>query len=185
MSENMPNVDPETGISYGVIAVNNLADWVLEQIQACGSDLDYEDAQDEIGQAISNAIDYKNLTKHQQDEADSVINDLIEIAMYNYENHGDNVRYRYETEHEGKPLIVQTTSGGEMFVFVSPVTQVVRQCSPCCPNAGDLDSPCDKDANFIQPSFVKVTKRVPYGMSVKAYALPDNWLRDNKSEGAE
>lgn len=179
MSENIANVDPETGISYGVIAINSLADWVLEEIRAGGSDLDYEEAQEEVGQAISNAIDHKNLSESQQEQVNDLINDIIAVVLENWEGSGDNVRYRYETEHEGAKLVVQTTSGGELFVFKSPVTQVVAQCSPCFPNAGDLDNPRPYDTPF-NPEHVKLRALLPYGVPVKAYALPDEWLRKNE-----
>jgi hypothetical protein len=61
-------------------------------------------------------------------------------------------------EYEGVTVSV-TTLGGAPLVFImeSPVIVKARPCSPCVPNAGDLDN--------LDPDY-----------GIECYGLPEDWL---------
>jgi hypothetical protein len=156
----IPNIDPETGTHYGVIASNSLASWVFEQAASSGVDIDYEEARQELLERLNDAVasERQAASEHAEKNMDSAIEELIDACMESYESTGDQMLVRYETTHEGQPLIVQFTGGSEMWVFKSPIVVRAAKCSPCFPNAGDLDNVYDEpDAG------------------VPTYGLPTDW----------
>ena len=117
----MPNVNLETGIPYGVVAMNNLADWVFDEFILHGNNDSYDAALEEFKADNPNATDE-------------------EIDEFNDSYYSDEDSYSLETE---KMKLGLAYLGGAplVWVFQSPHTTNVRPCSPCVPGAGDLDSP--------------------------------------------
>lgn len=127
----MSNVNPETGIRYGVVSLNSLAEWVFDEFFQSGVNLSYQAALDEW---ISEGND--------PDSED-------------FEYESDEDTYELETS-DGLKLGLSTLGGAyNVWVLESPHTVRCGLCSPCCPNAGNLDS---------------------YGEFV-AYTLPPEWFR--------
>lgn len=157
----IPNTDAETGVRYGVIASNSLASWVFEEAMQSGEDIDHTEAVDDLRDGVKAAIGYKDFSKDRRETLDSLIEDLVNECLEDYESTGDQTRYRYETTHDGQPLVMQFTGSCEMWVFKSPIIVNTRECSPCFPKAGNLDEPSEN--------------------GVPTYGLPPEWLYSTES----
>lgn len=115
----MPNRHPDTGIAYGVIAMNSLQSWVWDEFYAHGTDLSFRDAMAEFDAEHPGA---------DEDERQEFI-DNLQIDEPEWELSTDGMRLGISWLG-GAPLL---------WVFESPHTAECRQCSPCVPGAGDLD----------------------------------------------
>jgi len=133
------NRDHETLTPYGVVSLNSLADWVWDEFLCSGISLTAE------------AIAEEALADHPEwdGELPDDFWDDIEI---------EEETYRLEDAETGMILELGYLGGAPLvWVIKSPHRASVRECSPCCPNAGDLDS------------------KVEPGMGVVCYDLPPDW----------
>jgi hypothetical protein len=156
----LANVDPETGISYGVISLNSIDSYTLEDIYQNGEDLSYKAAREEAEKEFS-------MLKYNPDGT-PLDDDYLESAMQEWDEayQNDNDAYLYTSEG----ITVQTSGDGStLWVFKSPYTRLVSQCSPCVPNAGDLNT--------------ETAKWNSQGAPVNAYDLPQTWLRNDSEDG--
>ena len=128
----LPNTNPETGIRYGIISQNSIDPWIIDRIFQEGRDVHWEERMAEIRDEVMGDDDVAPDDK--EDEIDLRI-----------EREGDRwcddepVR---EFEIDG--VFGQTTwlGGGQLlWVFKSPFISNFDLCSPCVPNAGNLDNP--------------------------------------------
>lgn len=167
------NVNPETGIRYGV--TSSIPDWILDESMSWDCPDESESAQEyarerltelaEKGEIDPDAID--GFTFDSEVTAESLKDDLLEcIASLDGEkaidclesiepwamqgffdgcDFNDSARYG---EIDGIKLMLSSLGGSPLlWVFNSPYLDNVRLCSPCVPNAGDLDTP---DGNGYQ-----------------------------------
>ncbi len=135
----LPNVNPETGIRYGVVALNSLQDWVYEEFIAHGNNDSYDEA----------LAHFREMTPDATDE---------DVDRWGEDYQSDEDSYSLGTK-EGLKLGLSYLGGAPLvWVFQSPHTTATRVCSPCVPNAGDLDN------------------RVEAGKGVACYTLPDEWF---------
>jgi hypothetical protein len=109
------NMNPDTGVHYGVISENSIDEGLLEDIYTYGSQDAYDEAYAEL-KAEGKTED------EIQDELDCA--DFGESSI-TYD-HGD---YK-----------IQLFPGYGVYILKSPVVVKCRPCSPCSPNAGDLDN---------------------------------------------
>lgn len=129
----MVNINTETGIRFGVIPANSLDPEVVDELQARGTDVHYEAARQDMEDAIRKACKPYMLNE--------LVQQVVDLAV-EYMEFDDE-----EPVHEFKTLdgVVGSTGwlGGALHVWVyySPNVGKFRQCSPCVPNAADLDSP--------------------------------------------
>jgi hypothetical protein len=140
----MDNVNSETGIAYGVFYTGN-CQCLCDDIFSRGDDLSYEAWKEEVASRLRNAIggvidDYS----HQASEIAKGhrFDSLIEALGDSYECDEPCHSYEYDTEH-GKVKLYQTWLGGAPLVYVIESPYVLTNaagCSPCVPNAGNLDS---------------------------------------------
>jgi len=161
----MTNTNPETGIRYGCIYLNSLdpdtASWLWDdgnnisvdeayaELKA-GIELDAENIEDEVRIAVAER-DYAMLSndRYMEDEVEAAYNRL------GYDDRDDYIDTRLELESERIQIEEPTLAGicegvryeiswlggaPLLWVFESPVISKARLCSPCCPNAGDLNS---------------------------------------------
>ena len=134
----MANRDPETLTSYGVVSLISLADWVFDEFFQNGINLTADAALEEWRS--------DNPAKAADEDEDE---------FWDYYD-GDEEQYRLETD--GMILELSYLGGAPLvWVLKSPHKRSVRECSPCCPNAGDLDSP-------VEP-----------GEGIVCYDLPHDW----------
>ena len=120
----MPNINPETGIPYGVVSLHSLAEWVCEEFTYHGVNLTYEEE--------------KRLFFREHPGA----------SEEEWEEHAEQycpAEEEYYLERDRMQLGLFYLGGAPLvWVYYSPVTRRCRPCSPCIPGAGDLDSPDPK-----------------------------------------
>jgi len=119
----MTNTNPKTGIAYGVVALNSLAEWVTDEFMDRGVNLTSTAAFDEF-------------TLENPDADEAAIQDFWDGYMAEEEE--------YELHADGMHLLLGHLGGASLvWVLESPVTTRARPCSPCVPGAGDLDNKSD------------------------------------------
>ena len=134
----LANIDRETGIRYGVVALNSLADWAFDEFFYQGTNLTSEAA----------------YASFREDNPEATEEDEQEFWDC-YES--DEEEYELKTD-DGLELLLSYLGGGALvWVCKSPHTTYARECSPCVPNAGDLDS---LDST-----------------GVRCYTLPEEWFQ--------
>lgn len=141
----LTNLDPTTGIRYGVIHSNKLMGEAFSDIESNGTDLDFEDHKEELKIQLSDAIKgvLESLGHARANDSDDLADGIVDSLEWDgYESPGDCTRYEYESD--GYHL--QTCSDGDIFVLKSPYKVKAAHCSPCAPGACSIDSPCDDGA---------------------------------------
>ena len=130
----MQNINPETGIRYGIISAHSLDPDVIDAIQRYGKDLRLEDAMNEVEAGIRRICeDYM---------APYDVQDIVDEARSRVEVDSDEPVHEFEIDDiKGRT----TWLGGALLVWIfeSPHTGVFQLCSPCVPGACNLDSPVD------------------------------------------
>ena len=147
------NINQETGIHYGVISGNSLDPDLLFDLYMKAENIQMDEALIEyLCQLLSdNEIDYSDLSEVQPlidcCEANDLDVDLDYFAdcFEAYEPSGSFV-------HDGINVTFSWLGGAPIvFVMASPYTTKAALCSPCCPNAGDLDN-LDHDGCLLYTS---------------------------------
>lgn len=111
----LSNFNPETGVHYGVISIHSVSSWFLDDI--------YQNGTDNIFEGFINEL--KNQGKTDDEIQDEI--DCYDSCGYTDISYSDDDYDLWLNENT-------------IFVSRSPVIVKCRMCSPCCPNAGDLDS---------------------------------------------
>lgn len=165
------NVNKTTGIRYGVLQGNSFPT-LLEEIFSNGDDETF---------AAHKADLVKQLSRELQDDpywqresvADTLAAGVVdEMEWDNYQTDESNYSY---TDSEGNEFLLGWLGGATLIWVVKSdrVVHVRSLCSPCVPNAGDLDSGEDDDATD----------------GPTCYGIPSSWLQaftqDNAEVGAE
>lgn len=153
------NIDHETGIRYGVISINELTEWIWDELEGyypefcphCGNELEenwddgcYETEQGEGYVSINEVKD--PLCPH--------CGERIEDG----EQYSDEASGYILTDSEIKGETFQDNT--ELFVFKSPYYTHAQFCSPCVPGAGNLSTYCSSGP--------------------KTYCLPKDYFQDEK-----
>jgi len=166
-----PNMDFESGIHYGAISQNSLdLDALYDWYE---NDAYYDEAKDEISNGIESAL---------SDYLDPVeIEDVIDVAIdkFNEAYQCDEPAFYYEDDEYSAEY------SHDMCCWIikkSPYYTYCKGCSPCVPNAGDLDSPVtpddyEKDNNA---SMHEIRASI-YGGIKKTYCLPKEFFIDSKA----
>lgn len=159
----MTNTNPSTGIRYGVISGNSLNPDVLHELMygpnavdmqyeqayaeaKAGAHSRYDDAVEEAEIAASEVdpnmggADREVFIEKWLDEA-GYPEDYVERELQEFADRYESDSFHYEGELDGVTYMV-TTLGGAPLVWAieGPVGVAERLCSPCVPNAADLDS---------------------------------------------
>ena len=148
------NVNTETGIRYGIVSVNSLIPDIWDDIYDLNSDTYTDALQDaikrlrsEINSAIDDLAEIPDFIDEDLDD-DADIDTLLEAAAklgidtYEY----DPEHWEFEEENRSGKIdgidVALTWIGGApmLLIFESPYITHCRLCSPCVPNAGDLNS---------------------------------------------
>lgn len=129
----MTNINPETGVRYGIISAQALDPEVVHNMQCEGRDVHYENAKSDLSDAVRAAArDYLS-----ERAVDDLVDSACELMSDNFEDDEPVHEFfidgvRGSTTWLGGALLV--------WVFESPVITKAKLCSPCVPNAGDLDN---------------------------------------------
>lgn len=180
----MTNTNPDTGIRYGIISANALDPELVCTLQDRGVDLHWEEALADLKKEVEREadaieeevligiaeVDYALVGNEDHEERKITAayvrlrySDREEYIGCQMQDRVDAMAWQWQDEeptHEGtyEDVHYRTTwLGGALLVFItqSPVISRARVCSPCVPNAGDLDSP-DPDG-------------------VECYGVPNDW----------
>jgi len=146
------NINPKTGIRYGVLHGNNVPE-VLDDIMRAGEDETFlairKDIKERLQSAVENVIDiYTWRAEELAKELDyeRILETLEDRGLWDgFE--ADEHEYTMNWEiAAGEVSVLVGWLGGALLIWVleSPYVANCRPCSPCVPNAGDLDSP-DED----------------------------------------
>ena len=134
------NMNPKTKIRYGVISGNSINGDVLNEIYMKASETF-------TGMVCADFIerygDHDEWDEQTQEEFDAEIEPDCINANFEYEG----VKGQYSN-----------SNGNIIMIFDSPVTENCLLCSPCYPNAGDLESP-DEDGH-------------------ETYTIPNDWRNE-------
>ena len=118
----LPNINPQTGIRYGVVALHSLAEWVYDEFFYHGRNITQE------------AIEQEAIATGDLDPED-------EQAVQDFWDGYAVEEEEFELERDGLKLLLSYLGGAPLvWVCESPVTTHARPCSPCVPGAGNLDS---------------------------------------------
>ena len=114
------NVDMETGVRYGVMNLNRLDGDTASELYAQATGLVYQKELDQLAKERPEMDEYE-----------------LECELEHCEFEPDGAPFEYEGLTVGVSLL-----GGAplLWVYKSPHTAKARLCSPCVPNAGDLDN---------------------------------------------
>lgn len=142
------NYDIETGISYGLIDVRSLTEWIWEYIMPvylpycphCYNELPISFEDD------TECPDCKVLIEDGQQYSD--------FAEPSY------LEYKNDEYH-----LYMSSDSQEVWIFKSPYFTYAQYCSPCMPGAGNLDVPMDERGQLEQ-------------LGAKTYCLDKTWFND-------
>lgn len=142
------NTNLETGIRYGVIYLNSLNQDTADQLFFEGVNVSeeeaYTEAEREILETIKNEI-FEAVKDGEEPPYDE--DDIDREVERRLERWGDQLQIDepfIEGEHEGVKYQISWLGGAPMlWVLESPCCGKYKLCSPCVPNAGDLDSPSE------------------------------------------
>lgn len=149
------NINPETGIRYGIVAADSLDPDVVNELQMSGKDLHYEEAKSELWDAIKRVCEDYMGDRDSDDVADQAVERMSEDWSDDEPVHSFDLQgVKGQTTWLGGALMV--------WCFESPHTGVFQLCSPCVPGACDLDSP----VNPLRETIGHI-----------GYTVPDDWLR--------
>ena len=128
------NINHETGIAYGVISLRSIDPELAHELwYTHGVDLDYADA---VGDAQIAALEAWVAEHGNSDDFD---NDAV---VQDFNDSYQNDEPTIEGEYDGTLYTIMHL-GGAPLLYVRLSSHIVDdapECSPCVPNAGDLDS---------------------------------------------
>lgn len=179
------NVDPETGIRYGCIDAKSVP-FLMDDIMSNGTNVTFEDARNAFLEALQSCQSrddlFQVLREYGLEEIDfddndvqfplseNTIDDILSQWEETYESMEDEYEYATELPGQGQFCCFLTYLQSPILLITrSPFVTYCRECSPCVPNAGDLDSLCGQD----DPK------------SVLAYCVPPDDLKESLDENQE
>lgn len=162
----IPNLNEELGYYYGVVSGNTLPE-LAEDIMQQGTNLRLARLEREAREALEriDLSDHEELDfvlsqspfEFDQERIESLlqngvdtIDEFVEAAVEDFAECGmDEVPYEWEDEESGTSYVLDYLGGAPIiFVVASQHLAWARPCSPCVPQAGDLDSPTGEDDGF-------------------------------------
>ena len=138
------NINPETGIPYGVISANclhpELVDYLLHD---SGTNLTEKEAlKEHLHERLQEELTEEEFDDLEESDYESRIIGIDPFWDENFLNTADFDEPCIEGESEGVHYATVYFGGAlNFFIFQSPqATWKARRGSPCCPNAGVLDT---------------------------------------------
>ena len=177
MKSMFPNMNLDTGIHFGCISQNTLDPDALMGLVDDSADVLYDEASEDFKEDLKTAMEegtvLELLKLNYMDESlvDEEYDTIVDEWCMGYQN--DYHQWYYQDEEYEMDFSEDMNC---IIILRSPYYTYCRGCSPCVPNAGDLDSPVtpddyenNNDVGFFYPKFHK------------AYCLPDNFFEDDKA----
>lgn len=147
------NTNPITGIAYGYIQANNVNAEVLNDIFCNGIDYSRLDADLDFARGLGFRAPVQNDGENYFDYLERVQSDMLDYFNDLMDKNPDvsetiDIHDRELEEFTGyqhvanidDTTVIYNTDSNTICVMDSKVTGMYYKCSPCCPNAGDLDS---------------------------------------------
>lgn len=151
------NQNVETGIHYGAIHQSSLSPDAFDEVWREARDLSHEAAVEEMREEIESSVDQGETAKDalqatlryviRSSDLDEVIKEILEAdtAAERWDIVEQQFNDRYECDdrswlYESQGYVLRDCLQYSVFVINSPYFTYAPACSPCCPNAGDLDS---------------------------------------------
>ncbi len=153
-----PNISDTTGIHYGVIHNQHLAEYAYDDILQSGTDLDYKDTIENLRCELKSAISSVLTDYAESFDADSIVTDILDSIELCVESSGDCTRYHYKDDKVEFILC----SDGDIFVTDSKYYTMAAECSPCAPNAGYLQTPGNLKTYCLGPEWFDEHNPMPY-----------------------
>ena len=159
------NTNPETGIRYGTIYLNNLdgdtAAWLWDEGENVSNEEAYAELKSEIERDADNIEEEVRISAAERDYALLASDRYMEVeveaayARLGYKDREDYFETRLENESdfqieeptiegecEGVKYAISWLGGAPLlWIFESPFIGMFDLCSPCVPNACSLESP--------------------------------------------
>jgi hypothetical protein len=176
MRSMFPNMNFETGIHFGCISQHTLDPDALMGLIDDSADVLYDNASDEFESDLKTAIEDGNvlecLKNNYMDESlvDEEFDTIVDEWCQSYQN---DCHQFYYTDEEYEMDFSDDMNC--IIILRSPYYTYCRGCSPCVPNAGDLDCPVTPD-DYANDAHTSI-----YTMFKKAYCLPDHFFDDDKA----
>lgn len=133
------NINPETGIRYGVISTHSLHPDVVDELwYGYGAeDLSYKEALIDLEAEIRREVEFEQEDGFEVDDPEDEIQSRLESRAEWIQIDEPTIKGTYE----GVEYIIGWLGGAPLlWVIKSPYTTFRRLCSPCVPGAVDLDS---------------------------------------------
>jgi hypothetical protein len=141
----MPNYDPKTEISFGVISQNSLN---LDTIDSWyENDSIYDEYVEDLAEQVKNG----GMTEEEVD-------DILDNYQNDYQH--------FYVKDDGGISAEFFQDLDVWYITKSPFYTFCKKCSPCCPGAGDLDSPIDSEDYEVMTLWDK------------AYCLPKEYFEN-------
>lgn len=147
------NTNLETGIRYGTIYLNHLnadtADWLFTDGTNVSEEEAYEEAEIEIRAAVMAEI-----ASGEFDDEDNDLEAEVARRMENLDDYFQIDEPYIEGECEGVKYGISWLGGAPLlWVYESPYITKHGLCSPCVPNAGDLESEGEYECYDVPPDW--------------------------------
>ena len=139
------NINRETGIHFGAISGNSLDLDVLCDLQEKASEIVFDAYRLDEMKRFANEHDHDYAVDIQ---ADDLFNSLMDAFgeefddfIYSIDENFEDDEPQAEFEHEGIKVVFCWLGGAPLVIVAeSPYIAIADLCSPCVPNAGNLDS---------------------------------------------
>ncbi len=140
------NHNPETGIRYGIIAMNSLDGDLAEVLWVDGKNVSEEEAIKEIRAEVEAKYAEQAEFDLLDCDSDDEIGREIEDACMNLQIEEPTITGNYD----GVEYMISWLGGAPLvWVLKSPYMTYRSLCSPCVPDGGDLDSEFDPHGNLM------------------------------------
>ena len=137
------NVDPDTGIRYGVISINSLHEFIHDELEPEYGDPTCPKCGDGV-QESSFGKDYYCESCASLDEIEPTRENLEPYTFYSDECFSDEcVGLTLNEVGKHQYSAHSAFDGACLFLTKSSYYTFAKFCSPCAPGAGDLDNPIE------------------------------------------
>ena len=139
------NINPTTGVRYGVISGNTLDQDVLCALHDKAYEINIASARAEVITEFANSKDFDYPKDTTADDLYDLLmdefGDEFDAAIQQFDDFGECPEVSAEFVYDGVSVVFSWLGGAPIiFVTESPYKINADLCSPCVPNAGNLDS---------------------------------------------